>query len=515
MAYSLVPHRRKVDPRLAKVSKWLTPRGGRIAAQSRFSKAETQAMTPAQREARLQDVVIAARAARFEHRLALETVRQLRAPAQERWRTLVFARAGALLSGVDAPEHLLRDVAALRPDAAGGGADALIAAIETWHEALVDRLAGREWENACFAIGALARYVAALCDPLTTRFHDAAELVRRPTLNTLFVEFDSLCERLTAELGGWPDLVEPRTADWIARMCEAARAQAVRGFDAAVLRCQLDGARAVFDSDLARQRARLIGLAVALTARLVERAIAAAKTAPVKTNVAMSLAAEAGYAPYSWALRLKTLHGERALLAAQARERTRRGHLSVSLAAIDRLALARAEAEGREAEPVSLSFAPGLAFNTAVEGERPTPTERLRLRLADPIAAAPAISKTLAEKLTIIGIRTIADLVSARAEEASFRLGVRHVTTRTFADWQAMAELMLATPGMRALDAQLLILCGVRDAATLAQADGAALLEQIRALLRRPDTERALGDARAPQLEEAEAWIARARQIAA
>jgi predicted RecB family nuclease len=131
------------------------------------------------------------------------------------------------------------------------------------------------------------------------------------------------------------------------------------------------------------------------------------------------------------------------------------------------------------------------------------------------VEKAPSIGPKTAKRLEAAGVRTIADLLSAKPEETQLRLGARHISAQTIRDWQAQALLACTVPGLKSREAQALVACDVRDAASLASSDATALTEAIGAWGLSDEGARAWGSAAAPSADDVATWIARAKGASA
>jgi predicted flap endonuclease-1-like 5' DNA nuclease len=138
-------------------------------------------------------------------------------------------------------------------------------------------------------------------------------------------------------------------------------------------------------------------------------------------------------------------------------------------------------------------------------------SEKVRLRINDPVVNAPAIGPKTAERLETIGVMTVADLMALDPAKAASDLATRHITAADVADWQAMAQLQMDVPALNAIDTQLLVALGVRDAAGLAGLDAADFAVRLAAFVRQADGQRLLRNAPRPDAARVAGWVAAAK----
>lgn len=130
---------------------------------------------------------------------------------------------------------------------------------------------------------------------------------------------------------------------------------------------------------------------------------------------------------------------------------------------------------------------------------------------SDDVVLAPSIGPRTAERLLAVEIKTVGDLLAADPGVVSEALDTRHITARTVRDWQMQARLVMAIPGLRGMDAQLLVGTGHEEVAQIARAEPEKLAAAIRAYAATPDGERVVRSAKLPDAELIGRWIARAK----
>jgi predicted flap endonuclease-1-like 5' DNA nuclease len=154
---------------------------------------------------------------------------------------------------------------------------------------------------------------------------------------------------------------------------------------------------------------------------------------------------------------------------------------------------------------------PPVAVITPAAVEPSTRTPQPRLSPSDPVVDAPAIGPKTADRLRGIGVKTVADLLALKPEDAARRLRAGHIDARTICDWQDQARLACAVPGLTGTQAQLLVAAGVRSLEDLAAANAVGLAVDVQDFALSEPGQRLLRDAPPPPTETVQGWIAAAR----
>ena len=141
----------------------------------------------------------------------------------------------------------------------------------------------------------------------------------------------------------------------------------------------------------------------------------------------------------------------------------------------------------------------------------PPPASRFYLDLDSPVADAPSIGPKTAERLAVLNVTTVLDLLDLKPETAAAKLQSRFITADVLRDWQTQADLALSIPGLRGHDAQILVACGIREASQLNGLDPQALASRVDAFCSSPAGERVLRNGPRPTLEEITGWIRHAQ----
>lgn len=150
----------------------------------------------------------------------------------------------------------------------------------------------------------------------------------------------------------------------------------------------------------------------------------------------------------------------------------------------------------------------------AIEEKKPISDKPLKFYLnwEDAVVDAPSIGNKTAKRLNAVGIRTVAQLVTADAKTVAPKLKAKHITPKLFAQWQAQAVLAYRIPMLRGHDAQLLTACGLETPEEVAKASAKDLLAEVSEFAETSDGQRIIRSSDPPDLAEVTNWIAWARQ---
>lgn len=87
------------------------------------------------------------------------------------------------------------------------------------------------------------------------------------------------------------------------------------------------------------------------------------------------------------------------------------------------------------------------------------------------------------------------------------QIDARHISAEAVADWQDQAHLVMAVPGLRGGQAQLLVGAGYHTLTAIAATDPVSLSADILKFAATSDGQRILRDGNAPDLERIKSWI--------
>ncbi len=167
-------------------------------------------------------------------------------------------------------------------------------------------------------------------------------------------------------------------------------------------------------------------------------------------------------------------------------------------------------------EPVARRVAPSRSVPTtpvavAAPTEAPTKAREEALRFflepSDPVVDAPSIGPKTAERLQVVGLKTVADLLAADAQQAADEINYRRITADLVRAWQTQTRLVCRTPNLRGHDAQILVACGITSPEELTEANESDLLSRVQQFVRSPEGKRILRNSPAPDADEVNAWI--------
>ncbi len=140
---------------------------------------------------------------------------------------------------------------------------------------------------------------------------------------------------------------------------------------------------------------------------------------------------------------------------------------------------------------------------------------RFYLAPSDLVGDAPSIGPQTASKLERLGVTTVADLRSLRAETAAAQLGDSRIHPETIRQWQAQATLMCRIPRVRAADARALVHCGVTTIERLAQSDPRSLRKTVAKTVRAIARDATDDNDQSPDLATVTSWVAWAKTTTA
>ncbi|MEO2018823.1 MAG: DUF4332 domain-containing protein [Fuerstiella sp.] len=132
-------------------------------------------------------------------------------------------------------------------------------------------------------------------------------------------------------------------------------------------------------------------------------------------------------------------------------------------------------------------------------------------RSAD-VDAAPSIGPKTAQRLATVGVYTVDDLLNATAESIAERLANRRVSGDTIMQWQSQARLVCLVPGLRGIDAQVLVACGISEVEQLSQKRPVDLFTLVGPFSETTEGKRIISGGKKPNLEEITDWICWAQQ---
>lgn len=148
------------------------------------------------------------------------------------------------------------------------------------------------------------------------------------------------------------------------------------------------------------------------------------------------------------------------------------------------------------------------------DGESGDIPRRTRITRESPVVEAPSIGKKTAKRLSRAGVTTVGDLLDCDPEETAFLIDVAYIDVDTLNDWKDQTRLMMAVPGLRVHDAQILVGAGIRTREELADAPARTLFMLATEFLSTPEGDRIIRDDDYLAEEEVEEWIEMAKDVA-
>lgn len=134
-------------------------------------------------------------------------------------------------------------------------------------------------------------------------------------------------------------------------------------------------------------------------------------------------------------------------------------------------------------------------------------TLRFFLNPNDPMKGAPSIGPKMAAKLEEIGVRTVTELLEKESEQIATELQHKRTSGTTVETWQRQARLMCSVPHLRCHDSQILVACGIYDAAQLQQMSPQGLWNKVDPFVRSKQGRQILRGGAIPDLQEITDWI--------
>ncbi len=494
------------------------------------------------------------------HRLAVDALRHLKGDTAERWRELFLHHYTSYLEGAKAPDEVFKDfknhVLHVR-DGDWGGAPA---AAREWYRRTVRALQIRDWKQAVYCAGVMSHYVVDPVQPFHTAQTEEENVIHRAVEWSFSKSFFKLQAILVNDLGGYPDVAVPNSADWLEQMVRQGARMSNPHYETVInhydFRAGSKNPEAGLDQELKDIVAKLIGYASVMVARILDKAFAEAAVAPPKVNLTLDTFFVALKVPLNAVLKTIDNVQERALVASMYQEFQKTGKLRDTLPDDDKTVRELHAAEVLK-QPLSTLDAQwpreiGTAHGTgapprsakpkkvvAPKAAKPAPKAKLapapvakappapkaaapaadqgprpRLTLDAPIEDAPSIGAKTASRLSSVGIRTVKDLLDVSPDGAAAQIKVKHINASLIRDWQSQAELACAIPNLTSAGAQLLVAAGVRDADDLANAEADTLVNLIDEFALTSDGQRIVRDGTPPKRVDIDRWIAAAKEQA-
>ncbi|MFT3722428.1 MAG: DUF4332 domain-containing protein [Hyphomonadaceae bacterium] len=498
------------------------------------------------------------------HRLAVMALDHLRCEGAEDWRNVFLKHRDAYLEGAKAPDEVFKDfrnhVLHVRDGDWGGAPQAA----REWYRRTVRAMQAQDWKQAVYSAGVMSHYVVDPVQPFHTHQTEEENTIHRAVEWSLSKAFPELFLILNQDLG-YPDVPAPQGDMWLEQMVKAGALISNKHYETLI--DHYDFAAGVkrpqegLDQEMKDVVAALMGYATMMLARILDRAIAEAKAEAPPVNLMLDTVAIVAATPVRVVAKRIEHVAEAELVSEQYSEYRKTGKvretlgdddklvrklfaeevLKVSLSTLDcqwprepgtkagQGAAARvtkkikaAKAGGSDAaEPVDTPLlvkaeAPKKpAPKETVETPQSPVISRMRLSREALVVDAPSIGPKTANRLGLIGVKTVGDLLALAPEDAAHRIKQGHINAGVIKDWQAQALLACSVPELNGTNAQLMVGAGVYSVDDLATADVDFLLDAITMFSQSSEGERALRGQPLPDRARVKTWIEAALHICA
>lgn len=513
------------------------------------------------------DIIYAAHARGTHHKLALDALEHLTAPDAEGWRRLFLKHAAVYVHGAKAPDDEFKDfqnhVLHVRDGFWGGAADK----VDNWYGHLVKALAGGRWSEAVWAAGILSHYYTDPIQPFHTAQSEAENNIHRAAEWSISRSYDALAKQGRAEFAN----VKPRPGEgpaWLRGFVVEGAERANEHYEKLIAHYDINSG--VVDPpsglDVVARRlvAELIVFATRGFAAVLDRAIAEAGAKAPAVNLALDVTTALARLPRNWLQKRSANAADRRIVEAMYDELRATGRVEQALPedervvreayARDVLAKQLAEREKERGAMITMPsrYARGYAVDTgkttavppapasegqradmpaapreqtpppapaakpegavvhAQFGERDTLMPRIYLQASDDVEKAPSIGPKMAERLYVLGVKTVGDLFAADPVKLADSLDQRNVDDETIVDWKDQSRLVCTVPGLRGTHAQLLVGAGYRTRDAIADAAEDKLCAAVLSFAISTDGQRILRDGNPPDIERIKGWLANA-----
>jgi len=464
------------------------------------------------------------------HRLAMDALRYLKSLDSDQWCRLFLAEIEQYTDGSKAPDKKFRDFrnhVLHVGDNYWGGA---VPAAELWYGRLVECLTNQEWRRAVYCAGVLTHYITDPFMPLHTGQTEDEAAVHKLVEWGTSGAYRDLVATLPAARGihNWKPPKADNPDDWLAVLIIDGATRAHESYDIMIDHYDpvrgKSNAAAGMDTQCKESIAHLLGRSIRAIAWVIDRAIAESGAKPPSRSVTVATVLSGLSTPVFFLTRKLANKEDRVAVKAILRELEESGRVIESLPEDDRVIRSAHAAEVSQVSESALARQrvrrAGTQFRIATPEEQRekrlnrTPKRRrltiqsrsTRLAPHDDVVDAPSIGPKTAARLRAIGIRTVTDLLEASPRHAEKALEQRWITDELFTSWQQQARLMCEVPGLRGIDAQLLVGVGITTTQDLVTADRASLHQLILEYAASSEGKRIVRSSRLPTRDQISRW---------
>jgi hypothetical protein len=473
-------------------------------------------------------IVYAAHTKGTHHKLALDALSHLADSRADAWQRLFLKHAETYMRASKAPDDEFKDfknhVLHVRDGYWGGALDKCV----EWYGALCTALRNEEWEKAVWNAGVLSHYVTDPIQPFHTAQSEAENTIHRAAEWSISRSYGDL-RRLGLELHGDMEVTAGSGEHWLRELiCEGAE-KANTHYEALIahynLKAGVSDPPSGLDEFSRRILAELLIYAANAFAAVLDRAIEETAALPPTVDLAADTILAAVKIPAKVLAKRLADAEDRRIVQAMFDELTATGRVEKTLPEDDRVVrdLYAKEIEAprntKRAEqraaaiggiPSATAAAPRAAALQPTPLPSPTRAATTYLALGDDIERAPSIGPRTAKRLAPLDIKTVSDFLAASAYLTADTLRSKSIKADTILLWQDQCRLMMAIPGLRGTQAELLAQSGYRSAESVASADEAKLCADILAFAATPAGQRILREGAPPDIERIKGWLAAA-----
>ncbi len=477
-------------------------------------------------------IVYAAHAKGTHHKLALDALNHLADPKAVGWQRLFLKHADSYMRASKAPDDQFKDfknhVLHVRDGYWGGALDKSV----EWYGALCTALRNEEWEKVVWNAGVLSHYVTDPIQPFHTAQSEAENSIHRAAEWSISRSYDDL-KRLGLERHGDMEVTAGNGEHWLRELvCDGAE-KANTHYEALIahynLRTGVSDPPSGLDDFSRKILAELLIYAANTFAAVLDRAFEETKAMPPTVDLALDTILAAVKIPAKVLAKRLADAEDRRIVQAMFDELTQTGRVETTLPEDDRIVrdlyakeieaprlAQRAEQRAAVIAPISPTITPPSLVAPPQPPRELAPassnTKPLKhyLALNDDIERAPTIGPRTAKRLEPLGIKTVADFLSASRVLTAGAFNSKNVTAETITLWQDQCRLMLEIPGLRGTHAELLAQSGYRTAQAIATADEAKLCSDVLAFAATPPGQRILREGAPPDIEKIKGWLAAA-----